>query len=377
MELSIDGVLTVINIIYKTCDLYATNSENLNSLIQKIKFFELPLLKLKATIQVDQSMEMHINNLYILLDEIKYYLEDYIKKNKVKKFLSAIFIDDRIKEFDERIEEIKKNLNFEFDLNNHLIFHSFNNTNKEMNQTIFSIMDQLKAKNDIMYPDFLFDNDCKQSFRLVHYFEARMLSFQQQVNSRLDDFQTSLDDIHRQTETETETEKIDYLKLEVSTDQSDSTDRTDGFDEKQQAPSIPSPLEKMVRLVKERGKAAKKTEKYKQLHYFLELSERNRENIALKRHFDMIIILLMLEDYKGHYIFDGNLIQKKLNFISQDGIETATVNILDSNKGYRVNMEPKHLRKFLLEFGFAVFSKEYRKFSSDCIFEIKQYYEIM
>jgi hypothetical protein len=377
MELSIDGVLTVINIIYKTCELYATNSENLNNLIQKIKFFELPLLKLKATIQVDQSMEMHINNLYILLDEVKLYLEDHIKKNKVKKFFSAIFIDDKVREFDDRIEEIKRNLNFEFDLNNHLIFHSFNNTNKEINQTIFNIMDQLKTKKDILYPDYIFDSDCKQSFRLIHYFEARMQTYQQQVNSRLSDFKKTIDHIYLQNETD----EKKYLKLEDGTDEindeSNDESNDDSITSLGERPSLtPAPLEKGFKLPRPKNRGPKKSEKYRQLQKFLELSEKHYHNIPLKRHIDMIIMLLILEDYKGYYVFDGNLIQKKLNFICEDGIEMATINILDFNKGYKVNMEPRHLKIFLLEFGFAVLSKEYRKFSSDCVFEIKEYYDI-
>lgn len=351
MEVSLDGILNVITIIYKSVESYNQNSEQLEKLIYKIKLFELPLQKLKASNHIDPSMCAYIDNLYHLMNEISEYLYEFEKKSKIRKFFSALITDEKIKEFNDRIDAIKKDLNFEFDLNNHLIFHSFNSRNHQFSHNVENLLYEIKNQKKI--------KDVDLSELIEELVEQRMSCYQMQFEYKLYEMQKSL---HEQ-QIKFESEIKSNLQEKINSSQnchSESSNR------------IENELEK---------KEKKENLCVSPIGYFCDLLEKNANNINLKKHFELILLLLLQDKNKGYFIFTENSIIKSNYYKNENGVADFKVCLSKIsekiNKIFKVFVPVDLIDCFLFKNGFAFLISEYLNQTDKCIFEIKEFYTLI
>lgn len=356
MELSIDGILTVITIIYKNYDSYTSNSDQLNILLQKVKLFEMPLMKLKNNIELDNSIEMHIDNLNLLMTEIKDYLDDFARKSKIKRFFGALFIDERIRDFDTRIDSIKKDLNFEFDLNNHLIFHNFNSRNKEFNVQMENLINEMKShKNNTIYMQMMSDliND---------QIEVRMHDYKVLFEYKLNEIQKSValqSQIQQDLIYKNVVEKLNKSKSNIDM-QENKEKIEEQLVKKDNALSHGNKINVSTPLDIVNG--------YLKVH---------SNNMVLKKHFELLMQILILENTKGHFIYDGETIYKKTQYHCDTELVVMQINfdkIKLSKKKYLINVYKDTLDKFLHQHGFVYLLDKNNFNTMDVIFEIKQFY---
>ena len=153
MEFSIDGILGLIGLVYNNSDAFSNNSEQLQELFKKVKLFEIPLQQLKSYPELTVGTSAQIQNLYIVIKEIQMYLSKFKEKNKVQNFFTALIVEKEIKKFNSRLDEIRTCINFELDVSNHFIFHSFNQKSQDFNSQMECLVEEMKSKNvsDIKY----------------------------------------------------------------------------------------------------------------------------------------------------------------------------------------------------------------------------------
>lgn len=356
MELSIDGILTVITIIYKNYDSYTNNSDQLNILLQKVKLFEMPLLKLKNNIELDNSIEMHIDNLNLLMIEIKDYLDDFARKSRIKRFFGALFIDERIRDFDTRIDSIKKDLNFEFDLNNHLIFHNFNSRTKEFNVQIENLINEMKThKNNTIYMQIM-------SELINDQIEVRMHDFIVSFEYKLNEIQKS---VAQQSQIQQDLVYKNLLeKLKNSNASIDMVENNDKIEEQ---------LVKKDNALSD-GNIKNVSTPLDIVNGYLKI---HKNNIVLIKHFELLMQILILENTKGHFIYDGETIYKKTQYNSDTELVIMQIKldkIKLSKKKYVINVFKNTLDKFLFKHGFVYLLDKNNFNTMDVIFEIKQFY---
>jgi hypothetical protein len=98
----------------------------------------------------------------------------------------------------------------------------------------------------------------------------------------------------------------------------------------------------------------KKTDLYKTLLKYIDLSQEYRDIVVLKRHFDMISMLLLLYHFKGHYFFDGNTIGKRESITCNSGLITVVpIRVPGVKKNFIVNVSEENADFFLEDCGFG------------------------
>lgn len=374
MELSIDGILTVIGVIYKNYESYNTNSEQLNILIQKVKLFEMPLFKLKQNIVLDHSIEMHIENLNTLINEIRSYLDDFGKKNKFKKFFGALFIDDKIRDFDTRIDCIKKDLNFEFDLNNHLIFHNFNSRTKEFNIQMEDLIRELRNHQDNkIWLNTVSNFINEQIENRMHEYK---ISFEYKLNEIQKNICIQQNIIQQQTKSVGTDEIDNYLNHNIFTTplknmciQTNSDDVSPNVSpnvSQNVSPNEPACIPDSIK--SNLGNSP--------LEIISHYINKYNKNLVLKKHFELIMQVLILENTKGHYIYDGQTIFKKTNYTSEVSLHPIKINFSKfkfPKKIYLINVSTDEMDTFKNKHGFS-FLFNNSSGNEGVIFEIANFY---
>lgn len=321
MDFPIDTALTLIYVIYKSVDSFINNGNQLLLLVDKIRQFEVPLMKLKSSIVLDDSMECHIEKLNDLLLEVRNYIDDFQSKGKIRRLIGALFTDESIKEFHQRLDEIKRDMNFEFDLNNHLIFHSFNVLGSQISrnfETTLSELKSLKLEDSVVYlHNFLQGQLTTLRFDLEMTIERKVRDMLHAQNI----------DGARPAETPAETVELSNEKRPTS-----------------------------------RGAVLKQRDIINMCkNLYLQHSIRCAENIPLKRHVDLVLLILILDTFKGHYFFDGNSISKCISYSpphdkDRDQICSVPVHIPMIRKAFHVHMHVCNLPEFLYTCGFRYFA---------------------
>lgn len=336
MDFPIDTALSFIYVIYKSLETYKTNESELGRLVEKIQEFEQPLLRLKSAVALDKSIENHIIKLRDLLGDIIRYIGDYQRRGKISRFIGAIFIDDRIREFDDRIEAIKRDMNFELDLSNHIIFHSFHSIGQDLSRHFEDTLCELRTSK--------FDHVL---IVLRSYLQGEVTTLRLELQESM---MRRLDAILGRAERDGGEKAPDAVQGRLDEADAEITGDID----------ISQVLKReSERLVSEKKE---KTDFYKTLLKYIDLSQEYRDIVVLKRHFDMISMLLLLHHFKGHYFFDGNTIGKRESITCMNGlICVVPIRVPGVKKNFIVNVSEENAEFFLEDCGFGKLAalKEY------------------
>jgi hypothetical protein len=354
MDLPIDTALALIYVIYKSAETYNTNGDQLLLLVEKIRQFEVPLCKLRTAVILDDSMEFHIQKLNDLLVEVRDFIDEYQNKGRVRRLLGALFTDESIRNFHERVEEIKRDMNFELDLNNHIIFHSFNSIGRDMTRNFEHTLSELRT----------IKLDETMSF-LKNYLQTQVSILRYDMEIHIDKKIHELGQTKTQLTSNGHRENGDFSKQHFC-----KGSTRDLYRDKAEKDQIP------FQCMNVDGNARSSVIDFCK-RVFLHQSIVHKENIVLRKHFDMILLILLLQPFKGHIIYDGNTISKRLSFQPSDteaSICTLNVRLPLIKKSFKVSMKNDHVRDFLYRSGFCYYTATLSKGLDVVPFELASFY---
>lgn len=360
LELSIDGILGLIGLVYNNADAYSSNSEQLQELFKKVKLFEIPLHQLKIYPEISAGISAHIQNLYIVMKEIQIYLSKHKEKNKVQNFLTALIVEKEIKKFNLRLDEIRTCINFELDVSNHFIFHSFNQKTSDFNSQMECLVEEMKSKNmsDMKYWSCILEQmiENKISCYMEKYdekiyllenckFDEKLYLLEQNIQNQI----LYLHDLIHNS-------KI-LMQVKPKLMQDDIEMTSDNVHSK-----------------KKKTKLSKENNLMSEISKYANLVIEYNSNMILKNHFKMILLIYLLRDNAGNYFFDGQSIIKKKSCAD---VFEFKIKIPDNIKTYNILVPEEFIDVFLYKKGFVLFIIQTGDFDISKIpFEIKEFYNM-
>lgn len=361
MEFSIDGILGLIGLVYNNSDAYATNSEQLHELLKKVKLFEIPLQQLKSYPEMTVGTSAQIQNLYIIMKEIQMYLCKFKDRNKVQNFFTALIVEKEIKKFNMRLDEIKACINFELDVSNHFIFHSFNQKSQDFNSQMECLVEEMKSKNvsDIKY----------WSCILEQMLEKKISSYMEKYDEKIylmENFNVD--------------EKLYLMEQNIQNQILYLHDMIHEIKNSDLKNDIIKPRENNTIVENEKKKISKnkKSLVLSEIQKYSNLVIECSNNVILKNHFKLILLIYLLNDTPGHFMFDGQSIIKIKSCVN---VFQYKILLPNYKKILVINVPEEFIETFLYKKGFALYviqNDDYHDTNLSKIpFEIKEYYHVL